>query len=315
MVQRILRDKFDSPKRLGLWLGTGLVIALSFGSLATPSHAQAEPTEVEQLQAALDRSVCFNQWDQAIDITGALIANPTISSNYRNQLLGFRQELERLNTNQIVIANNSSCDRITPSTLAVAPLSETVDENTPLDWDAGIATAAQRNRQIIRLDTRPEAEVNPAIPPELLEGSPLSLRNAEAIDTIDGFNVVAGQVGQRYQAYSFLAALGDQVTLDLDVTQILPGTLYTNDDSQLFLFSRSGHLLAQNDDADGKQSLINNFVIPQTDVYFVVVTSHNNDPVLDSSLQTVIGWDNNGGARFDYTLTLTGLTPSTALLR
>ncbi|MEO0490346.1 MAG: PEP-CTERM sorting domain-containing protein, partial [Cyanobacteria bacterium J06659_2] len=69
------------------------------------------------------------------------------------------------------------------------------------------------------------------------------LSPATPVDLSNGSNVVAGAVSTGYEVFSFLAGLGDRVSLEVDVTEVLPGALYTDDDSQLFLFDRNGRLL------------------------------------------------------------------------
>ena len=126
--------------------------------------------------------------------------------------------------------------------------------------------------------------------------------------------MVSGQVGTGHEVYSFVAGLGDSLTVSLDVTQVMTGTLYTSDDSQLFIFDKTGKLLAIADDTDGQQSRISELIIPKTDVYFAVVTTYNNDPILNRD-DHLTGWQDNGGGRFDYTLTLSGVTRTSALVR
>ncbi|MEO1402019.1 MAG: hypothetical protein AAFV72_12325 [Cyanobacteria bacterium J06635_1] len=283
--------------------------------LLSASVGQASPAdEAYQQLDALNEAVCFNQWDQAMAITSVLIGSPAISIEYRHTLVEFRRELQQLSEMRAVIPDNTSCDRIYPRTLAVPVQADDTGEPTPIDWGAAIASITTQRGPITQFDDRPEAEVNPSIPPELLTDLPAALASATPIDTTDGFNVVAGQVGTGHETFSFLAGLGNRITLDLDVTRVLPGALYTSDDSQLFIFDRTGRQIAHNDDADGRQSLIADFVIPKTDVYFVVVTTHDNDPIFGDD-QTLVGWDEDGEASFAYTLTLTGVTPSSALLR
>jgi hypothetical protein len=242
-------------------------------------------------------------------------------------------------SNRVIIPDNASCDRIYPNILAVpaespialiptaAPTIVASSNTTTgattfstgvqpavggLNWNEGVASVTGRRAPVVQLDPRPESEINPPIPVALFDGSTPALLPSTSIDTSDGFNVVAGQVGEYHQVYSFVARLGDRVSLDIDVTRVFPGTLYTNDDSQIYLFDKQGRMLAFNDDADGRQSRLSDVVIPQTDVYFAVVTTHNNTPIWSN--QTLSGWSETGGARFDYTLTLTGLTPSVAIL-
>ena len=99
----------------------------------------------------------------------------------------------------------------------------------------------------------------------------------------------------------------------------MAGSLYTSDDSQLFIFDRSGALIATADDATdniggGQRSRLNDWVVPKTDLYFAVVTSYGNDPIFDSAGQ-LTGWQDNGGGRFDYTLSISGATPTGRLVR
>jgi hypothetical protein len=332
------------------WLGGTLMLgALLLGGSAPAAANNGDLNVVYGLLNELDRAICFNQWDQALALTDALIATDSITDAYRLELMTFRQELMSHQTNRAIIPDNTSCARVYPSILAVpasspvttvanaapaiATTSNTTSSNTTtsnatsadvassasasptsggLNWNEGIASVTGRRAPVVQLDTRPEAEINPVIPLALFDGSNPALLPSSPIETFEGFNVVAGQVGEYHQAYSFVARLGDRLSLDLDVTRVFPGTLYTNDDSQIYLFNAQGQLLAFNDDADGRQSNLSNFLVPQTDLYFVVVTSHNNTPIWSSN-QTLSGWSETGGAKFDYTLTLTGVTPSVAI--
>lgn len=294
------------------WLKLGMVaLAAPFWMmlLVAPGRAQGQ---LELGLAELDRAICLNDWERAIAVTSGLMALPEVSAAYRSQLISFRQELEHYQTMGMLIPHPSSCDRIYPNTLAVPPEASPAPPPSSTDWS--VADAMSPPDPVVQFDPRSEAEINPGIPPALLVEVPQVLQTATPLNTVDGFSVVAGQVAEVHQAYAFLARLGDRISLDVDVTQVYPGAIYRNDDSQLFLFDRNGVLLAENDDADGRQSRISDVVIPMTDVYFVVVTSHDNDPLLNQA-QTLSGWEEDGGARFDYTLTLTGVTPSTAILR
>ncbi|PSN17859.1 hypothetical protein C7271_15525 [filamentous cyanobacterium CCP5] len=103
-------------------------------------------------------------------------------------------------------------------------------------------------------------------------------------------------------------AQGDLVTIEVDVTEVYSGSLYTDDDSQLFLFDSQGTLLVENDDFTGLQSTISDFELPFTDRYYVAVTTYNNDPVLDGD-RRITDWSGNGGSDIDFTIVVTGLTP------
>ena len=94
----------------------------------------------------------------------------------------------------------------------------------------------------------------------------------------------------------------------------MTGSLYTSDDSQLFVFDREGALLASSDDSHGNQSSVSGWVASNPVIYFAVVTSYNNDPIFNQDNQ-LTGWRDNGGGRFDYTLSIAGATPTSALVR
>ncbi|MGB3298024.1 MAG: hypothetical protein WBA76_07125, partial [Phormidesmis sp.] len=155
--------------------------------------------------------------------------------------------------------------------------------------------------------------VAPSLPVGISE--PVGLTPAEPIDLSRGLNVVSGHVGSGHEVYGFVAGRGDLLEARLDVTRVMVGSLYTSDDSQLFIFDRDGNLVAAADDDDGTQlSRISGVIIPKTDLYFAVVTSYNNDPIINPEGR-LTGWQDNGGGRFDYTLTLSGVTPTGALIR
>ncbi|MEO1589939.1 MAG: hypothetical protein AAFU71_01470 [Cyanobacteria bacterium J06632_22] len=310
-------------QRLGC-LGSTITGAALLG--AQPSWAQmanSSPTQnliaqatstTQTLFTQLDEAVCLNQWDDAIALTGVLLALPDISPNYRVTLLGFREELTELRAFEAVVPHSSSCDRTEALTLS-PPITAQANATSDFDWRRGIAAITQSNRQIVQLDPTPNDLVNPPIPLALLDSAPIALADAIPLDTRDGFSVVAGAITpNRQQSYAFVARVGDRLTLDLDVTRIAVDAGITGEDSHLFLFDETGRLVSENDDADGRQSRIDRVVVLDTQVYYAVVTSHNNLPILDSDNQ-LAGWTGTGSTQFDYTLTLTGATPSGEILR
>jgi len=330
------RGQYQRREALGRrgknWTGAALLSALlgsALGSLALGSAAvlaqtppvQTPPTRLAQVPSQralllnqLDEAVCSNRWDDAIELTGGLLALSNISADYRLALLGFRDELVELQAFNAIIPNGSSCDRANALTLT-APVAARATTPPRLDWRQGLAALSGRNRQIIQLDPTPNELVNPPIPLALLNDAPFALSDALSMDTRDGFSVVAGAVTpNRQQTYAFVARIGDRVTLDLDVTRIAVDAGITGEDSHLFLFDRTGRLISENDDADGRQSRIDSVVVVDTQVYYVVVTSHNNLPILNTDEQ-LVGWTGTGSTQFDYTLTLTGATPSGEILR
>nr|MBX2863588.1 hypothetical protein [Leptolyngbyaceae cyanobacterium MAG.088] len=81
---------------------------------------------------------------------------------------------------------------------------------------------------------------------------------------------------------------------------------------QLLVFNQSGRLLTQSNPAE-IQALIEGLVIPETDVYFVAISPQGTTPVLDVQ-ELIVDWQIADNSSFDYTLTLTGVTPYQALM-
>ncbi|MEO0352632.1 MAG: hypothetical protein AAF282_21530 [Cyanobacteria bacterium P01_A01_bin.15] len=284
-----------------LWNGWGLQ------SKSQPLLADVAPTLVQ-----LDRAICLQQWQQAIDITGGLIASPAVSTAYRQELLDFRRQLQTWRMNPAQPRSQASCDRAL--SLFIPPAEPDVPQPRPLNWSRALANL-RSPRPIIELDE----DFEPAlIPPELTASSPdILLTLATPIDTTDGFNVVGERFDQSHQVYSFLARLGDSVSLDVEVTRAYADGGFP----QLFLFDQTGRLLTpqapqdpqESQDEDGFQTSIQDFVIPKTDVYFAVVSTQDMSPTLNGE-GLIVDWEPASGRSFDYTLTLTGVTPYQALI-
>ena len=275
---------------VSLWNGWGL-----------QAYGQPVHDDVSKGLAQLDRAICLQQWEQAIDITSGLIASSRVSSDYRQTLLSFRQQLQTWRMSPTPPSSQASCDRILPLFLTLAE--PEAPQPQPLDWNSALATFRSA-RPIIQLDDGFEPTDN-IIPPELTESSPELLASvATPIDTTDGFGVVGGTLNRSQQVFSFLARLGDPVSLEADVTRSHgPGT------PQLWLFDQHGRLLAQSDNnSDSFQASIQAVAAPQTTVYFVAVVSQGSMPALDAQGQ-IIDWQTADSTSFDYTLTLTGVTP------
>ena len=254
--------------------------------------------------AKLDRAICFQQWQQAIAITSGLIASPHVSSTYRQELLSFRRQLQGWQTSAVPPNTQASCDRTQSLVLTLAE--PEAPQPQPLDWSRALAGLANP-RPIIQLDDSFDP-IDNIIPPELTASSPDALAAfATPIDTLDGFSVVGDTINRRQQVYSFLARTGDQISLDVDVTRA-----YVSGDPQLLVFDQSGRLLTQSDQP-GPQASIQDLVMPKTDVYFVAVSPQGTTPIFDDQ-GLIVGWQTAGNTSFDYTLTLTGVTPYQALL-
>ncbi|MEL6854047.1 MAG: hypothetical protein AAFO83_02950 [Cyanobacteria bacterium J06607_13] len=256
----------------------------------------------------LDQAICANDWDRAISAAGMLIADENTRSVDRNALLALRRQLAQYRAENVLVDAGQACDRSNPYLLAEVVGSE-VAAPTPLGWQGAIAEVT---------DNRYTTEVITASTPFSLPvhlGNQPGLSPAEPVDLSQGLTVVPGHVGPGHQVYGFVAGMGDRLALAVEVTRVMTGTLYTSDDSQLFVFDREGRLIASADDNDGgQQSRISDLVIPKTDLYFAVVTSYNNDPIFNQDGR-LTGWQENGGGRFDYTLSVSGATPTSALVR
>jgi len=280
-----------------------LSLLSGISSIASPAIAQI-PTQFD-----LDQAICANDWPRAISLVTMLMAQDETTSSQRNSLLSLRRQLERYQSESVLVTDDIACDRSDPYYLNTA-LPNTVQTGEPLGWEAAVAEAT--DNQFLTEDIITES-VDFALPVTVTDRE--GLTPATPVDLSQGLNVVSGHVGQGHNVYGFVAGLGDRLEADLNVTRVMTGSLYTSDDSQLFIFDRYGNLIAAADDSNNSpQSRISDITIPKTDLYFAVVTTYNNDPILDREGR-LTGWQDNGGGRFDYTLTLSGVTPTNALVR
>ncbi|NEQ48561.1 MAG: hypothetical protein F6K11_00270 [Leptolyngbya sp. SIO3F4] len=285
-------------------------LSLSFGvaivlSLSSEGQAQSFAVNLTDGFTKLDRAICLQQWGVAIDIASELITSPEVSTKYRQELLDFRRQLQVWQFSPVLPDFQASCDRTLPLFLSLDE--PETSEPRPLDWNRALASL-RSSSPIIQLNDSSEA-ITDSLPGQLTANSPELLTAwATPIDTTDGFNVVWGNVnGQQHWVYSFLARLGDRVSLEVDVTRF-----YNLGDAQLYIFDQTGSLLTQSDRSNFQGGTIQDFITPETNVYFVVVSSQGTTPVLDTRRQ-IIDWQSVNNASFDYTLTLTGVTPYNAL--
>ncbi|MGB7486395.1 MAG: hypothetical protein WA901_09410 [Phormidesmis sp.] len=274
------------------------------GTLHSALPAQAQRTTVFDLNQA----ICANQWYEAIGITGQLMANEQTTQATRQALLALRRQLEAYQTEGTIVGRSQACDVSDPYMLATLPVAQDGLE-TSLGWDVAVAEATDNQYASEIVTDSPQLTL-----PISLE-SRAGLTPMQPIDLGQGLNVVSGHVGSGHEVYGFVAGMGDRINIQIDVTRVMTGSLYTSDDSQLFVFDRDGVLIASSDDENGgNQSDINGLVVPKTDLYFAVVTSYNNDPIFNQD-NRLMGWQDNGGGRFDYTLSVAGATPTGALIR
>lgn len=287
-----------------LW-ALGLAISgLSLGLLHSVTPAIAQKVTPYDL----DQAICANDWPTAINIVSRLMAQDETTNTDRNSLLLLRRQLERYQTEGVLVTDDVACDRV-DSYYLQPTLPDTVQTGEPLGWEAAVAEATNNsfNSEVIT------ESIDLTLPVALSDRQ--GLTPATPIDLNQGISVVSGHVGQGHDVFAFVAGLGDRIEADLNVTRVMTGSLYTSDDSQLFIFDRHGNLVAAADDTDDSpQSQITGITIPKTDLYYAVVTTYNNDPILNREGR-LAGWQDNGGGRFDYTLTISGATPTRALVR
>jgi hypothetical protein len=278
--------------------------------LSSGTRATAEDSVVDRHEQLL-RAVCLNDWDGAIALTGPLIAADKITPSYRQALVELRDQLEEFRVQGTVIPAIDNCEAV----LRRYALESQVP-GEPLDWAEALNSLFNDGRGAPPPITRVERQENATTVADLDRYEVYeipALIPALTISLQTGSGVSAGLVSNSPQVFTFFAGLGDRVDIDVDVTRVFPGSLYEDDDTQLFLFDAEGKLLAQNDDFDGLQSRLANTILPRTGRYYVAVTTYNNDPILDPQ-GYILGWANTGGSALEYTLTISGATPTQELI-
>ncbi|NEQ22528.1 MAG: hypothetical protein F6K28_25780 [Microcoleus sp. SIO2G3] len=270
-----------------LHLMRSAAIHLSFAlSLLAALPAVAQTPAIDRLQIELQTAVCQNDWPQAIDRVNQLIGSEELLPENRERLVRYRLQLQSWRASGARFANLPNCGaaNFTPAT---AP-------------GGGEAIAPQTTIAPAIDSLSPPALVAPPQPIPLVALSP-----TVNLDLSGGSATQMGTVSSGQQVYRIEARAGDRLTIDVSVTRVMAGTPFTDDDSQLFLFDSAGRLVAQNDDNDRSfQSRISNFTVPYSGTYFVVVTTFNNDPVLNPS-GIVTRWEGDGGSNIEYRLSVT----------
>lgn len=289
--------------RLGFALASSLVLG---GGLQ--AYGQVPPTSsygqvVDELMR-LERAICLQTWEDAINITSELMASPDVSAAYRQELLMFRRQLQHWQLNSATPITQTSCDRTVPLFLTLSEPEPS--EPQPLNWNRALANL-NNSRPITNLDNTYDP-LSDLIPAELTADSPEALVDtATPMDTTDGFNVVGGRISWEPEVYSFLARQGDEISLEADITRVSVQSAF-----RLMLFDQTGKLLIQSEQSD-RQTSVQRYRMPKTDVYFAAIVPEEAAPILDSQGR-IVGWQPTGNTSFDYTLTLTGVTPYHTLL-
>ncbi len=284
-----------------VWLSLSALV-LSWGGIWGSTAAATVP--LATLQRQMKTAVCLNDWATAVDRTSAMIASPSLSAQDRQDLVDFRHTLQRYQEESLEIQSIPGCEAHLAQYLETVPT-----PSQPLLLDRALLrllgepdlTPDSRAQQIHATRRAgllaPQPTNIPALSPALLMGTP------------HGSGVSAGSVSDGVEVFAFVGGQGDQVTVDLSVTRQLPGLRFTDDDSQLYLFDSQGYLVASNDDFNGLQSRLDNILLPSSGLYYLAVTTYNNSPQLSPDGQ-LLGWSGDGGSFIEYTLTVTGVTPS-----
>ncbi len=292
-------------------LGTAVWVLSTVPGVAA-GESLTQESSIKILRRELQLAVCLNYWDQAVDLVGGFIASPEISPGRRAELVQTRQQLQQALQRQAEIDITAfNCEERLTQFVPTYPV---VSPPLALDKALFYSTVATNDFEPIpdRLARRQLAAQQAGLTQGMAIEIP-ALSSARVVPTHTGMGVSAGSVSTGVDVFSFIGGRGDQISLSLAVTEVLPGRLYSDDDSQIFLFDQAGTLLAENDDLSRLQSEITGFTLPRADIYYVAVTTYNNDPILDSS-QRITGWSGNGGSAIEYTITITGLTPAGQLI-
>ncbi|HEY9644909.1 MAG TPA: hypothetical protein V6C88_00995, partial [Chroococcidiopsis sp.] len=77
-------------------------------SAAQTNLSRAQDVSVQELYADLRGAVCRNDWDGAVQLTNALIGSP-VSPSYRQQLVGFRSQLQDWRAVGATLTNMPDC--------------------------------------------------------------------------------------------------------------------------------------------------------------------------------------------------------------
>lgn len=105
------------------------------GMVPLAAIAQSAPqNSVAALHTALQTAVCQNDWTRALQVTGMLIGSDQVSTEYRNQLMTYREQLRAWREARATVAI-ANCPTATPTAApSTAPTSPTTAAR-PIDWD------------------------------------------------------------------------------------------------------------------------------------------------------------------------------------
>ncbi|WP_413168020.1 calcium-binding protein [Capilliphycus salinus ALCB114379] len=137
------------------------------------------------------------------------------------------------------------------------------------------------------------------------------------LDISGGEATASGAVSTSNDVYAIDAKAGELLSIDIDVTEILPGIAYTSDDTQLYLYNEAGDVLAFSEDkSDSLASRVLNYLVPENGTYYAAVTTAGNEPILElGEVNQLLGFEETGLANVVYDITASATdVPDTARL-
>ncbi len=137
------------------------------------------------------------------------------------------------------------------------------------------------------------------------------------LDISSGSATASGAVSTSNDVYTIDAQAGELLTIDINVTEILSGITYTNDDTQLYLYNEAGDVLAFSEDKPSNlSSNILNYLVLEDGTYYAAVTTAGNEPILElGEVNQLLGFEETGLANVVYDITASATdVPDTARL-
>ncbi|ACB52384.1 hypothetical protein cce_3036 [Crocosphaera subtropica ATCC 51142] len=162
--------------------------------------------------------------------------------------------------------------------------------------------------QVLRVSATPSTPATPDMNPF----DPIAF-----LDLSSGVGSASGAVSTGNEVFAFEAKAGELLTFGVEVSDILSGTGYKDDDSVLYLYNSAGDVLAVGDDSpDSFESRVLNFLVPEDDTYYAAITTFGNEPILElGPVNTILGFEEDGLSNIVYDLTINRETlPETARL-
>ncbi|MEO1068638.1 MAG: hypothetical protein AAFW95_05885 [Cyanobacteria bacterium J06638_6] len=281
-------------------------------ALTNPSAAQAQSTDPAQntttVQASLQLAVCLNDWDSAIAHARQLEATPGMPIKTQAQLVLFRRQMQVFRQDQTVVTDIPGCEPVLEGFGLPGYTGRPLQVDSALYSSLGIGSPERPPDQILR---QYEALWQAGL--GVTADTPLEpLSQAQRINTRTGSGVSAGNARRQGNIYAFLGAAGDTAGLRVTVVEQQSGLLGIDDQALLFLFDAAGHLLAEARSTAAGPPQLDAIALPTTGIYYAAVTTPEYRPMLDGN-NVITNWQGIGTGAIDYTLTVTGLTPSPQL--